>query len=48
MADHTPTHVEPVNHDKPTQGIAMGYLALGLAIFAILAAVLGVVLGMQG
>lgn len=48
MADHTSTHVEPVNHDKPTQGIAMGYLALALAIFAILAAVLGVVLGMQG
>ena len=48
MADHTPTHVEPVNHDKPTQGIAVGYLALGLAIFAILAAGFAFIASLNG
>lgn len=38
MATPTDTHLEPVNNEKPTQGIFMGYLALGLLIFALLVA----------
>lgn len=35
MATPTDTHAEPVNNDPPTQGVFMGYLALGLMIFAL-------------
>ncbi len=35
MATPTDTHAEPVNNEKPTQGIFMGYLALALLIFAL-------------
>ena len=38
MATPTEAHAEPVNNEKPTQGIFMGYLALGLMIFALLVA----------
>ena len=38
MANPTDTHIEPVNNEPPTQGVFMGYLALGLAIFAIIVA----------
>ena len=38
MATPTDTHAEPVNNETPSQGIFMGYLALGLLIFAIVVA----------
>ena len=38
MATPTDTHAEPVNNETPSQGIFMGYLALGLMIFALLVA----------
>jgi len=41
MANPTDAHVEPVNDEKPTQGIFMGWLALGLMIFAIAVAAFG-------
>ena len=34
MATPTDTHAEPVNTETPSQGIFMGYLALGLLVFA--------------
>ena len=45
MATPTNTHAEPVNNEKPTQGIFMGYLALGLMIFAIAVAAFGLIAG---
>ena len=38
MATPTDTHAEPVNNETPSQGIFMGYLALGLLIFALVVA----------
>ena len=38
MATPTDTHAEPVNNETPTQGIFMGYLALGLLFFALIVA----------
>ncbi len=38
MATPTPTHAEPVNNETPTQGVFMGWLALGLLIFALVVA----------
>lgn len=45
MATHAHTHAEPVNNEKPTQGIFMGWLALVLAIFAIAFATMMIVAG---
>ena len=45
MATHTDTHAEPVNNEKPTQGIFMGYLALVLLIVAVLVAAFAVYAG---
>jgi hypothetical protein len=45
MAAPTPAHAEPVNNEKPTQGIFMGYLALGLMIFAIAVAGFAIIAG---
>ncbi len=41
MATPTDTHAEPVNNEPPTQGVFMGYLALGLMIFALCVAAFG-------
>jgi hypothetical protein len=38
MATPTDTHAEPVNTETPSQGIFMGWLALGLMIFALVVA----------
>ena len=45
MAAPTDAHIEPVNNEKPTQGIFMGYVALGLMIFAILVAAFAIYAG---
>jgi hypothetical protein len=45
MAAPTEAHAEPVNNEKPTQGIFMGYLALGLLIFALAVAAFGIYAG---
>ena len=45
MATPTDTHAEPVNTEKPTQGIFMGYLALGLMIFAVVVAAFAIYAG---
>jgi hypothetical protein len=45
MANRTESHAEPVNTDKPTQGIFMGYLGLVLAIVAIAVAAFGIFAG---
>lgn len=45
MANPTDTHIEPVNNEKPTQGIFMGYLALVLLIVAIAVGAFGIFAG---
>ena len=45
MATPTDTHAEPVNNETPSQGIFMGYLALGLLIFALVVAAFGIIAG---
>ena len=45
MANPTDAHIEPVNNEKPTQGIFMGYVALGLLIFALCVAAFGIFAG---
>jgi hypothetical protein len=45
MATPTDTHAEPVNNETPSQGIFMGYLALGLMIFAIAVAAFAIFAG---
>jgi len=45
MATPTDTHAEPVNNETPSQGIFMGYLALGLLIFAVLVAAFAIYAG---
>ena len=45
MAAPTEAHAEPVNNEKPTQGIFMGYLALGLLIFAVAVAAFAMIAG---
>lgn len=48
MATPTDTHAEPVNNETPSQGIFMGWLAFGLAIFAILVALFTMYASTQG
>ena len=48
MAAPAHDHTEPVNTDKPTQGIFVGYLALGLIIFALLGAALAFAANLHG
>jgi hypothetical protein len=45
MAAPTEAHAEPVNNETPSQGIFMGYLALGLMIFAIAVAGFAIIAG---
>ena len=45
MATPTDAHNEPVNNETPSQGIFMGYLALGLLIFALAVAAFGIIAG---
>ena len=40
----TPTNTTEVR-EKPTQGIFIGYLALGLLVFAVLVAAFGLIAG---
>ncbi len=47
MANPTDAHIEPVNNEKPTQGIFMGYVALGLLIFALAVASFGIFAGLS-
>ena len=47
MAAPTDAQIEPVNNEKPTQGIFMGYVALGLMIFAILVAAFALFAGLM-
>jgi len=47
MAAPTDAHIEPVNNEKPTQGIFMGYVALGLMIFSILVAAFALFAGLM-
>jgi hypothetical protein len=44
MATPTDTHVTEVR-EKPTQGIFIGWLALGLLVFAVFVALMGIVAG---
>ncbi len=44
MATPTDTHATEVR-EKPTQGIFIGWLALGLAVFAILVALVSIAAG---
>lgn len=48
MAAPAHDHAEPVNTDKPTQGIFVGYVALGLIVLALLGAALALAAGMHG
>ena len=45
MATPTETHAEPVNTETPSQGIFMGYLALGLLVFALAVALFAIYAG---
>jgi hypothetical protein len=45
MATPTETHAEPVNNETPSQGIFMGWLALGLMIFALAVALFAIYAG---
>jgi len=45
MAAPTDTHAEPVNNEKPTQGIFMGYLAIVLLVFAVVVAGIAIYAG---
>jgi hypothetical protein len=45
MATPTETHTEPVNTETPSQGIFMGYLALGLLVFALAVALFAIYAG---
>ena len=45
MATPTEVHAEPVNNEKPTQGIFMGYLALALLIFAVAVGAFAIIAG---
>ena len=45
MATPTETHAEPVNTETPSQGIFMGWLALGLLIFALAVALFAIYAG---
>lgn len=45
MANPTDARIEPVNNEKPTQGIFMGYVALVLLVFAVLVAAFGLYAG---
>ena len=45
MATPTDTHAVTEVREKPTQGIFIGYLALGLLIFALCVAAFGLIAG---
>jgi hypothetical protein len=45
MAAPTEPHAEPVNTETPSQGIFMGWLALGLLILAVLVAAFAIIAG---
>ena len=45
MADNTDPHGTGIMGEKPSQGIFIGYLALGLLVFALLVAVIGISAG---
>lgn len=45
MADNTDPHGDAVVRETPSQGVFIGYLALGLLIFAVLVAAFGLVAG---
>jgi hypothetical protein len=45
MATPTDTHAEPVNNETPSQGIFVGYLALGLGLFAVAVALFAIYAG---
>jgi hypothetical protein len=47
MATPTDTHAEPVNNETPSQGIFMGWLALGLGIFAVAFAAFAIFSGLS-
>ena len=45
MATPTETHAEPVNTETPSQGLFVGWLALGLLIFALVVALFAIYAG---
>ena len=45
MATPTDTHADSEMPEKPTQGIFIGWLALGLLIFALLWGAIGILAG---
>ena len=45
MADNTDQHADGTVREKPTQGIFIGWLALGLAIFALAWIAFGIIAG---
>ncbi|MBI4922208.1 MAG: hypothetical protein HY834_10695 [Devosia nanyangense] len=45
MADHTDAHGSDAGRETPSQGMFIGYLALGLLIFAVLVAAFGLIAG---
>ena len=45
MATPTETHADTEVREKPTQGIFIGWLALGLMIFALLIGIIGITAG---
>jgi hypothetical protein len=46
MATPTETHAVTEVREKPTQGIFIGWLALGLLVFALLFALFGIIAGL--
>ncbi len=46
MATPTDTHAVTEVREKPTQGIFIGWLALGLLVFALLFAAIGIIAGL--
>ena len=45
MATPTETHAEPVNTETPSQGLFVGWLALGLLVFALAVALFAIYAG---
>ena len=46
MATPTETHAVTEVREKPTQGIFIGWLALGLLVFALLFGLVGIIAGL--
>ena len=46
MSDHIDHHADGSVREKPTQGIFIGWLALGLIVFALLWLGTGIVIGL--